>query len=207
MHVLHGGLLAMVLAPSGDPRTIDPAANRPEIVAPGGSAASVAPVKTRPPKGYASTGPKAQPKVEVKLQPKVGPTKPKPEPRAKPKGEPKSRRRPEAEVTDDGEAQARCMPAHALCWRLTMAGIAAASVGVTAIGSGIGLMFAPQYAVADEPTMNRSLRPPGVTLVSVGAVSIAMGVVSIVVGHAMHGRPKRATNMAKVQLVPGGLRW
>jgi hypothetical protein len=201
MHVLHGGLLAMVLAPSGDPRAIDPAANRPEILAPGGSAASVAPVKMRPPKGSPSTGPKAPPKVELRPKPQ-----PKPEPRTKPA--PRSRRRPPPTVTDDdGEALPRCMHAHGLCWRLTMAGIVAASVGVTAIGSGIGLMFAPQYAVADEPTMNRSLRPPGLALVSVGAVSMALGVVSIVVGHAVHGRPKRATNMATVQLGPGGLRW
>jgi len=44
MHALLGCLVAFALAqPSGDPRTIDPAANRPEIVAPGGAPTKVEP--------------------------------------------------------------------------------------------------------------------------------------------------------------------
>jgi hypothetical protein len=191
MHVLFGGLLAMALAPAGDPRTIDPAANRPEIVAPGGSPSTVAPVTTRPPKT------EGKPKVEPKVEPAV-------EPAIEPQAAPKPGRRPTAALADAGQP-ARCFAERGRCWRLGVTGIVAASVGVSAIGTGIGFMLAPQYAVPDEPTFNRSLRPAGVAMVAVGAVHAVAGVLLVVAGHASHGKPRPDT--ARAKLVPGGLRW
>ena len=86
-----------------------------------------------------------------------------------------------------------------------MAGIVTAGLGVAALGTGIGLMQAPEYADPDEPIYNRSLRPPGVVMVAVGAVTTVTGVLMIVAGHASHGKAKRQS--ARVQLIPGGLRW
>jgi hypothetical protein len=234
MHVLFGGLLALALvAPSGDPRTIDPAANRPEIVAPGGSPTKVKPPKTRPPKvepkpkttpkpyipPKVEPEPKVEPKTEPKTEPKVEPEpKTDPEPKVEPKTEPKTdpepkvdpkvaakpKPKPKTDVAADGPQQ-RCFPEHGRCWRLNIAGIAIASVGVAALGTGIGFMQAPEFPVPDEPIYNRSLRSPGVVMVGIGAVTVVTGVMLVVAGHASHGKPKRQT--ARVQLVPGGLRW
>jgi hypothetical protein len=243
MHVLFGGLVAMALAaPSGDPRTIDPAANRPEIVAPGGAPAKARPVKTRPPKVEPKvkppkvkppkvepkvkppkvepkTEPKVEPKTEPKTEPKVEP-KVEPEPDAEPKVVPKTAPKPDPAVAD--APLQRCFPERGRCWRLNVAGIVAASVGVGMLGTGIGFMQAPQFPVPDEPIFNRSLRPPGVVLVALGAVTTVTGVLMIVAGHAAHGKAKREglgrrrrpagpaareSRTARVQLVPGGLRW
>lgn len=231
MHVFFGGLLALALvAPSGDPRTIDPAANRPEIVAPGGSPTKAKPPKTRPPK---AEPPKPKPKPKPYIPPKVEPEpkpEPEPEPKVEPKTEPKVEPKPEPKVESDPEPkpepepkvaakpkpapkadvtadapQERCFPERGRCWRLNVAGIALASAGVAALGTGIGFMQAPELPVPDEPIYNFSLRSPGVVMVGVGAVTVVTGVMLVVAGHASHGKPKRQT--ARVQLVPGGLRW
>ena len=201
------GLLALWLAPSGDPRAIDPAANRPEIVAPGGSPAKAKPPKTRPPK--AEPKPKVEPKpyIPPKIEPEPEPeheptTEPKTEPKVEPKTEPKVEPKTEPEAAGPQKA---CFPERGRCWRLNVAGIAAASVGVAALGTGIGFMQAPQFPVPDEPIYNRSLRPPGVVMVAVGAITAVTGVLMIVAGHATHRRPRSET--ARVQLVPGGVRW
>jgi hypothetical protein len=246
MHVFFGGLLALALvAPSGDPRTIDPAANRPEIVAPGGSPTKVKPPKTRPPKAEPKPKttpkpyippkvepkpePEPEPKLEPKTEPKVEP-KPEPEPKVEPKPEPEPKTEPKVEpkpepdpepkpepevaakpkpapktdVTADAPQQ-RCLPERGRCWRLNVAGIVLASVGVAALGTGVGFMQAPEFPVPEEPIYNRSLRSPGVVMVGIGAVTVVTGVMLVVAGHASHGKPKRQT--ARVQLVPGGLRW
>lgn len=188
MYVLFG-LAALALAPSGDPRSIDPAANRPEIVAPGGSPTRVEPPPTRSPKG---TPTKPEPAAE-------------PEPAGEPRPEPTSTSSPWADDTAD-VSPARCLPARGRCWKLSVAGIALASVGVAALGTGIGFMQAPQYPVPEEPIYNRSLRPPGVAMVTVGAVSLVTGAAMIVVGHVVHKRSGRQP-MARVRLAPGGLQW
>jgi hypothetical protein len=192
MHVLLG-LVALCLAPSGDPRAIDPAANRPEIVAPGGSPTKTKPPKILPPKGQPTT--KVEPKLEPKREPKL-------EPKLEPKTGPRTK--PKTNVTADGSPQ-RCFPEHGLCWRLNVAGIVAGSVGVAALGTGVGFMQAPQFPVPDEPIYNRSLRPPGVVMIAIGAITTVTGVIMIVAGHASHGKPKR--QMARVRIVAGGLRW
>jgi hypothetical protein len=188
MHVFSGGLLALALAPSGDPRTIDPAANRPEIVAPGGSPTTATPPKTR--------SPKAEPEPPT---PRV-----EPEPKTKPRRATRREPAPGTDVTADAPREG-CFPERGRCWRLGLAGIVTASVGVAALGTGIGFMQAPQFPVPDEPTINRSLRPPGVAMVAVGAVAVVAGVTLVVAGHASYGRSKR--QLARVRLVPGGLRW
>lgn len=217
MHVVFGLLLwaSGALAPSGDPRAIDPAANRPEIVAPGGSPTKTKPPKTRPPKVEPKPPkppkPKVEPKVEPKPEPKTEPktepdptTEPKTEPDPTAEPEPRPEPKPKADVTADAPLQ-RCFPEHGRCWRLNVAGIVTAGLGVAALGTGIGFMQAPQYADVEEPIYNRSLRPPGVVMVALGAVTTVTGILMIVAGHASHGKPKRQT--ARVRLVPGGLRW
>lgn len=194
MPVLLGSLVAMTLAPSGDPRTIDPAANRPEIVAPSGSPTEVEPPKIRPPKGTRPASvPKAGPTTEPGPRLEVEPG-PKPVPGTVGALEP--------ELPPQG-----CMPERGRCWRLNVGGIVAASVGVGMLGTGIGLMQAPQLPVPDEPVHNYSLRPPGVMLVTLGAVSTVAGVLMIVAGRAVHARAQREGRTARLQLYPGGLRW
>jgi hypothetical protein len=235
MVFLFGGLVAMALAaPSGDPRTIDPAANRPEIVAPGGAPTKAKPVKTRPAKAEpkpAKVEPKpakVEPKpakvepepVKVEPEPEPEPEPVKVEPEPEPEPEPvKVAPKPKAAVAD--APLQRCFPERGRCWRLNLAGIVAASVGVGMLGTGIGFMQAPQFPVPDEPIYNRSLRPPGVVLVALGAVTTVTGVLMIVAGHASHGRANKGVGRrgraagpatkegrtARVQLVPGGLRW
>lgn len=201
MHVSFGGLLALALvAPSGDPRTIDPAANRPEIVAPGGSPTTAKPPRTRPPKTQPAKPKPSKPYTpETKLEPE-----PKTGPEPKPGPEPTPGPAPQTDVTADAPLQ-RCFPERGRCWRLNIAGIVIASAGTAALGTGIGFMQAPQFPVPDEPIYNRSLRPPGVVMVGIGAVTVVTGVMLVVAGHASHGKLKRQT--ARVQLVPGGLRW
>ena len=83
-----------------------------------------------------------------------------------------------------------------------------ASVGVAALGTGIGFMQAPQFPVPDEPIYNRSLRPPGVVMVALGATTVVTGVLMVVAGHASHGKtPGKKRQTARVRIVPGGLRW
>ncbi|MEM9458793.1 MAG: hypothetical protein AAGF11_31740 [Myxococcota bacterium] len=205
MFALIGCLLsASMVQPSDDPRTIAPAANRPEIVAPGGSPAKAKTPKVRPPKGSRPTT-VPPPPTDLQADPQ---TEPQTDPDTKTK-RPRGRRRartqdpPVDPETDDSTS--KCFPAHATCWALGVAGIATASVGVGMIGSGVGFMLAPQYPVPDEPTTNRSLRRPGVALVTVGAIAVVAGTLSIVVGQIVHRRSQ--SRMARIQLTPGGLRW
>lgn len=213
MLALLGCLLsASMVQPSDDPRTIAPAANRPEIVAPGGNPAKAKVPKVRPPKGNRSpavppppTDPKADPNADPKDDPKADP---KADPDAETKPRRNRRRARTAEPPADPETDdptTKCFPAHAACWALSVAGISTASVGVGMIGSGVGFMLAPQYPVPDEPTTNRSLRRPGVALVTVGAIAVVAGTLSIVVGQIVHRRS--LSRMARIQLTPGGLRW
>jgi len=193
MHAFFGCLLAMSLAqPVNDPRAIDPAANRPEIVIPGGPTLVQTP-KTTPPEPRRT----AEPATAAK-------TKPEPEP------ERTRERKRRAKATPDedelADASGKCFPAHGRCRRLNVAGISIASVGAGMLGAGVGFMLAPEFPIPDEPVSNRSLRPPGVALLAVGAVTVVSGAMLILVGHVSHRRSRPAQTV-RVQLTPGGLRW
>ncbi|MCX4243268.1 hypothetical protein [Paraliomyxa miuraensis] len=193
MHVLLGCLVAMAIAPSGDPRAIDPAANRPQIIAPGGGAATGKSPPIRTPKAVPEPEPKVASGQRPTVEPKTGPEQ-----------------RPEVEPTPEPATKARssrCLPQRGRCWQLNVGGIVAASVGAAMLGTGIGFTQAPQFPVADEPIYNYSLRPPGVVLLAVGTATAVTGVLMIVAGHAVHGRPKPGEDTARLRLVPGGLRW
>lgn len=148
MHVLLGCLvaMAMAMAPSGDPRAIDPAANRPEIVAPGGAPAEAKPPTTRPPKR--TTPPKTSAAGQPKTPPTTTssePTRPV-EPQTPPEVEPgRGKRGKAAAATDADQPPQGCLPERGRCWQLNVGGIVAASVGVAMLGTGIGFMQAPQF--------------------------------------------------------------
>ena len=165
--------------------------------------------------GDASPPDEAVPVEEAKATAAAEPgPKAEPEPKPKPEPEPEPKTEPEPKVAgpvDEGSTE-RCFPEHGRCWRLNVAGIATAGVGVGMLGTGIGFIKAPTWAAStgpNEPVFDRSLRPPGVVLVALGTVTVVTGVLMIVAGHATHGKPAagRKKETARVQVVPGGLRW
>ncbi|MEX1366789.1 MAG: hypothetical protein AB1Z98_26925 [Nannocystaceae bacterium] len=217
MYALLGSLVALVLAPaSADPRSIDDAANRPEIVSPAGAPAKIRPVKVRRPKRDPKAAAVPEPEPEPEVQPRRKPRrKPRVEPETQPevdapRRKPKPRRvtRPPKPGVDEATDE-ECFPARGLCRRLNVAGIATASVAVGMVGTGVGFMLAPTFPAntgLNEPVFDRSLRPPGVVLVALGSVTAVTGVLMIVAGHAVHARARRRP-MAKMQVFAGGLRW
>lgn len=108
---------------------------------------------------------------------------------------------PRADV-DPAPTDARCLPARGKCRRATIPGIALATVGTAALGAGIAMRLVPDYPDADSAVYDRSLHPPGVVLIAVGATVLVTGIAAIVTGQVLHRRAQREA--ARVRPVPGG---
>jgi hypothetical protein len=107
---------------------------------------------------------------------------------------------PRADV-EPAPTDARCLPARGKCRRATIPGIALATVGTAALGAGIAMRLVPDYPDADSAVHDRSLHPPGVVLIAVGATVLVTGVAAIVTGQVLHRRARRA---AAMRAIPGG---
>lgn len=185
-----------LLAPAVHPRDIDPAASEPKLV----GAAAAAPSVSRP-RPAATTPPAPRPHSAAPPHTATAPAKPTPSPSGQ-----------AAHAQGDTPAagfdpSAPCLRARGRCRPAMIAGIALSSIGAAVLGTGVGFQFVPDYADTSSPIHDRSLGPPGVVLVAVGATTLATGVAAIVSGQVMHRRERRAALSSAVRLTPGGLRF
>ncbi|MCH9688812.1 MAG: hypothetical protein K0V04_45690 [Deltaproteobacteria bacterium] len=214
MNLLFGLVVAVSLATStGDPRTIDPAANRPEIVEPKGGVTNAKTPGRRPHKKRTTettdTTPTKKPRTNRRR------TTPDPEETGNSRrANRRARRRPSPETGTDGPTDSTgegCMAEKRRCWQLSVGGIAAASVGFGMLATGIGFTQAPTFPVPEEPISDRSLRPPGIVLATFGGVALVTGVVMIIAGRVSYKRNQKAQvdgfHLGRLRIVPGGVRW
>ncbi|MEM6991034.1 MAG: hypothetical protein AAF721_11065 [Myxococcota bacterium] len=224
MHALASTVLIFSLA-APDPRTIDPDANRPDIVTEGGATATAPVIPTVPPPadGSAATPP---PVVPSGPPPPPGPATTPTPPTTPPAGtgttppeggQPKVTPTP-TEPEPDVDRTQKCFPARGRCRRLNIAGLSTLSVGVALLATGIAFTQVAPFPQEDEPVFNRSLAPPGKALVGVGVAAILAGGLLIGSGVAVHrkfqsGEEKlakakaRAKRRSVVRLDAGGLHW
>ncbi len=220
MYALLGLVAAVSLASSaGDPRTIDPAANRPEVVGPRGGVTAAKTPRTRAPKNGGGT--KVPPPPPQTDRPKRGDRPSRTDPSSR-TGRPSRTGRSRTDPPDPDTPRRRtrttpiggdpnadttlgCFAAKDRCWRLNVTGISVGVAGLGMIGAGVTFVRSRTFPIPDDPVTNRSLRPPGAVLLALGSVSVVAGVLMIVVGHTAHRRAN--SHMARVRLTPGGLRW
>lgn len=223
MHALASTVLALSLA-APDPRTIDPDANRPDIVTEGGATATAPVIPTVPPP--AGAPPKAPPVVPNQPPPtatgnppsgsgsttSVPPTVSGPVEGGQPKVPP-----PVVEPDVDVDRTQPCFAARGRCRRLNIAGFSTLGVGVVLLATGIAFTQIAPFPQEDEPVFDRSLTPPGKALVGVGIAAVLGGALLVGAGFAVHrkfqsGEDKLATGArskrhARVRLDGKGLHW
>lgn len=219
MHVLASTVLALSLA-APDPRTIDPDANRPDIVTDGGAKAPVIPtvpppagttptVPNRPPPPPpASTPPVTTPPVTTPpvTTPPVTTTPPTTTPTG-PSGQP-TVTPPPPEPEDDVDRSQRCFAARGRCRRLAIAGIATGALGAVFIGTGIAFTQVGPMPIDGDPVFNRSLAPPGKAVLGVGVAALLAGALLIGSGVAIHRKFQSGEEkLARVRLDARGLHW
>ena len=87
---------------------------------------------------------------------------------------------------------------------MSSAGIVVGSLGLIAIGTGIGLLVNRDEVLPDNPIFVHTTHPPGLV-----AVTIGTGVVltSALMLGAAHKGYKKANETSRVQLGPTGLRF
>jgi hypothetical protein len=90
------------------------------------------------------------------------------------------------------------------CRRMTVAGIVVGTVGLAALGTGIGLLVKPDEVIPESPTFVKSTRPPGVVTVTIGAGVTLTAVLMLVAAHRGY---KPRERQARVELLGNGLRF
>ena len=207
------GLALSLVAP--DPRTIDPDANRPDIVTDGETTPPVVPTtppsptttKTDPPPVVPDRPP--DPSGGGTSTPTTTPTNtPTTTPTTTPSGGQPTVDRPTPEPEPNVDRTQKCFPARGRCRRLSIAGFTTLGVGTVLLATGIAFTQINPSVIADEPVYNRSFAPPGKALLSVGIVSLLAGGILVGAGFAVHRKFQSGEEkLAKVRLDARGLHW
>jgi hypothetical protein len=155
-------LAAAALLASGaepHPRDITPEAAAPEIVGPTTTPEPApAPASTAP-----APAPAAQPPAPTAVTPEPAPTSPPP-----------------------GPVATNCWERRSQCRSLSITGIVAGSLGLAAIGTGVGLMVRPDEPIPDRPAFQKSTRPVGVVSLGMGIGVVVTAALMIIAGRRAH---------------------
>lgn len=167
--------------------------------------------------------PAPEPLPDVAPEPEPLPdVEPSPEPEPEPAIEPEPETEPEIEpVPPAGDARALAAstsdtPApmrrdrlgcdgSRSCRRMSAAGIVVGSLGLIAVGAGIGLLVRPDQVVPEQPIFVHSTHPPGLVAVTIGTGVVLTS--ALMLGAAHKGYKKRPNESARVQVGPTGLRF
>ena len=84
-----------------------------------------------------------------------------------------------------------CEAAAKECRAISIAGIVLTTLGVAAIGTGIGLTVRPNESIAGEPAFERSYAPAGAATIGAGAVVAIGGILMLVSGRIRARRARR----------------
>jgi ABC-type cobalamin transport system permease subunit len=86
---------------------------------------------------------------------------------------------------------------------MSIAGIVVGSLGLIAVGAGIGLLVNPDEVVAEQPIFVNTTHPPGLVAVTIGS-GVAL-TAALMLGAAHKGYKTHST--ARVRVGPTGLRF
>ncbi len=162
--------------------------------------------------------PEAEP-IEAEPLPDLAPA-PEPaaevEPEPEPEPEPEVAPTPEPPPSSDDEALAASVSTPPVrdrlgcsgskpCRKMSIAGIVVGSLGLVAVGVGVGLLVNPDEVVPNSPTLVKTTHPPGLVAVTIGT-GVAL-TSALMLGAAHKGYKNREVKSARVQLGPTGLRF
>jgi hypothetical protein len=148
--------------------------------------------------------PEPEPAPETEPAPEPAP-EPEPTPEPLPTGDEQAL----AASTSDTPAPARrdrlgCAGSRS-CRRMSIAGIVVGSLGLVAVGVGVGLLVNPDEVVPEQPIYVNTTRPPGLVAVTIGTGVVLTS--ALMLGAAHKGYKKRPNASARVQVGPTGLRF
>jgi hypothetical protein len=90
------------------------------------------------------------------------------------------------------------------CRRMTIAGIVVGTLGLAAVGTGIGLLVTPDEVIPERPTFVTSTRPAGLVTLTLGAGVTLTAVLMLIAAHKGY---KQRGEQARVVPFAGGLRF
>lgn len=88
------------------------------------------------------------------------------------------------------------------CQRMTIVGIVVGTLGLAAVGTGIGLLVNEDEVIPESPTFVTSTRPAGVVTVTIGAGVTLTSVLMLVASHRGY---KQRKAQARIAPAPNGL--
>jgi hypothetical protein len=88
---------------------------------------------------------------------------------------------------------------------MSIAGIVVGSLGLVAIGAGIGLLVNPDEVLPDQPIYVNTTHPPGLVAVTIGTGVVLTS--ALMLGAAHKGYKNQPDQSARVQVGPTGLRF
>jgi hypothetical protein len=91
------------------------------------------------------------------------------------------------------------------CRRMSIAGIVVGSLGLVAVGAGIGMLVRPDEVLPEQPIFVSSTHPPGLVAVTIGTGVVLTA--ALMLGAAHKGYKQRPDESARVRVGPTGLRF
>jgi hypothetical protein len=91
------------------------------------------------------------------------------------------------------------------CRRMSSAGIVVGSLGLIAIGAGIGLLVNRDEVIPEYPIFVHTTHPPGLVAVTIGTGVVLTS--ALMLGAAHKGYKQQPNESSRVQLGPTGLRF
>ena len=91
------------------------------------------------------------------------------------------------------------------CRRMSIAGIMVGTIGLTAVGAGIGLLLTPDKVLPEAPAFVMSTRPAGLVSLTVGAGVALTAVLMLVASH--RGYKQRDDQARRLEFTATGLRF
>jgi hypothetical protein len=183
---------------------------------------SVAPETEAAPEGGAPVEPAPEPLPDLAPEPEPAPDaeseppiEPAPEPAPEPEPSPTAEPIPPAGDEQALAASTSSTPparrdrlgcdGSRSCRRMSAAGIVVGSLGLIAVGAGVGLLVRPDEVVPEQPIFVNSTHAPGLVAVTIGTGVVLTS--ALMLGAAHKGYKQRPDESARVRVGPTGLRF